>query len=82
MLRVSQLDGVQWCCQVCQQPILEITDAVGLHRPLNGPMDHADLLVIHASCRASSVVKLLLPAHVKRPLAELLAQADEAINRG
>jgi hypothetical protein len=81
VLRVSQLDGVQWYCAICQTAILDIHDALGLHRPLNGPMDHADLLIIHASCRASSLTTMLLPKHNKRPLIELLAQADEAINR-
>jgi hypothetical protein len=81
VLRVSQLDGVQWYCAICQTVILDIHEALGLHRPLNGPMDHADLLIIHASCRASSLTSMLLPKHSKRPLAELLAQADEACNR-
>jgi hypothetical protein len=78
---VSQLDGVQYVCGICQTPIVEIAEALGLHRPLLGPMDHADLLIIHASCRASSLTSMLLPKHVKRPLAEVLAQADEAVNR-
>jgi hypothetical protein len=81
VLRVSQLDGVQWYCAICQTVILDIHDALGLHRPLNGPMDHADLLIIHASCRASSLTTMLLPKAIRRPLIELLAQADEAINR-
>jgi hypothetical protein len=82
MLRVSQLDGIQWYCQICQTPILELTEALGLHRPLNGPMDHADVLIIHHGCRAAALTKMLLPHAVKRPLVELLAQADEAGNRG
>jgi hypothetical protein len=81
VLRVSQQDGVQYWCQMCQTVILEIEQAVGLHRPLTGPMDHADVLILHASCRHAPLVTMLLPSHVKRPLAELLAQADEAVNR-
>jgi hypothetical protein len=81
LLRVSQAAGCQWYCAICQTPIVALTEALSLHRPLNGPMDHADLLIVHQGCRASSLTKMLLPHAVKRPLAEILAQADEAVNR-
>jgi hypothetical protein len=81
VLRVSQLDGVQWYCAICQTVILDIHEALGLHRPLNGPMDHADLLIIHETCRAASLTTMLLSKAIKRPFAEVLAQADEAVNR-
>ena len=69
VLRVSQGDGITYFCAICQTPLVEIAEGLGLHRPLNGPMDHADVMIIHTSCRASSLVKMLLPQHVKRPLA-------------
>ena len=81
MLKISQRNGAQWVCDICQTPILAMTEALALWRPLNGPLDHADVLVIHMGCREASLTTMLLPKHNKGPLGVLLAQADEAINR-
>jgi hypothetical protein len=74
--------GLQWYCDLCQAPLVDITEARGIFRPLEGPDDAADVLVAHRACaKEGSLLRMLLPARSSRPLAELLAQADEALNR-
>ncbi len=81
MLRISQAAGAQYWCGICQTPLINMAEAWALHRPLNGPQDHADVLIVHAGCRDSPLTKMLLPKSVKRPLLSILDMADEAINR-
>ena len=82
MLRISQASGCQYWCGLCQTPILSMAEGIALHRPLTGPHDATDLLIIHERCRESPMAKMLLPKSVKRPLLAVLDMADEAIDRG
>jgi hypothetical protein len=81
VIKMTQHSGMQYFCDLCQMPLLELTQAIGIWRPLEGPQDCADVLIIHAACRDSSLARMLLPKHNKGPLGVLLSQADEAINR-
>jgi hypothetical protein len=78
MLKMS-MSGAQFYCDICREPLLDLADAWGLFAPLNGKPE--PVVLVHDACRHSSAVQTFLKGHSKRRLAELLAQADEAINR-
>jgi hypothetical protein len=82
LLKVSTQSGCQYFCVICQTPILELSKAWGLHRPLTGPTDTTDVLIMHEGCREASLTQMLLPKSVKRPLVAVFDMADEAANRG
>jgi hypothetical protein len=71
--------GAQFYCDICREPLLRLDDAWGLFAPLNGTPE--PVVLVHDACRHSSAVEAFLRGHSKRRLAELLDQADEAINR-
>jgi hypothetical protein len=77
------VSGAQWFCDACSRPIVDVEDGVGLFRPLRPGVvgDAADVLVVHAACREENMVKVLLPQRSKRPLAALLRDLDEVLNR-
>jgi hypothetical protein len=82
MLKMSQRDGAVWYCDICQSPVLEVSQALGLWRPLNGPQDRTDVLIVHTRCQDAPLTRMLLPKSNKATLRLVFSQADEAINRG
>lgn len=81
MMKVSMAEGHVLYCDLCQCQIMDVNDGVGLHRPLQGPQDVADVLVCHRGCKDGSLSKMLLPQRATRALGEVLSQLDEALNR-
>jgi hypothetical protein len=81
MLKISQTAGPQWYCLACETPIITVEEGLALWRPTTGPDDSSLLLIVHEGCRESAVVQTLLPKRCKRPLAEVLDLAAEALGR-
>lgn len=74
--------GAQYFCDLCQEPVVRLDDARGLFAPLNGAHTAQAVVIVHQACRRSRLAAELFPGYSARSLSELLAQADEACNRG
>jgi hypothetical protein len=81
MLKISQAAGPQWYCGACHTPIVMVEEAWAVWRPTTGPDDTSDMLMVHEHCRESALVQMLFPKRCKRPLAEVLDLAAEALGR-